>query len=95
VLFRSDLPTTFAISQNYPNPFNPTTAINYDIPQRTFVSVKIYDVLGREVAQIVNEVKQPGRYSVRFDGTNMSSGAYFYSITAGNFHQVKRMVLVK
>jgi len=90
-----DLPTAYAISQNYPNPFNPTTAINYDIPQRTFVSVKIYDILGRDVAQIVNEVKQPGRYSVRFDGLNMSSGAYFYSITAGNFHQVKKMVLLK
>jgi len=90
-----DLPTAYAISQNYPNPFNPTTAINYDIPQPTFVSVKIYDILGRDVAQIVNEVKQPGRYSVRFDGLNMSSGAYFYSITAGDFHQVKKMVLLK
>jgi hypothetical protein len=88
-------PRGFQLQQNYPNPFNPTTTINYDIPQRTFVSVKIYDVLGRDAGQLVNEEKQPGRYSVRFDGTTVSSGVYFYSITAGSFHRVRKMVLMK
>jgi hypothetical protein len=90
-----ELPQGFQLQQNYPNPFNPTTTINYDIPQRTFVSVKIYDVLGRDAGQLVNEEKQPGRYSVRFDGTTVSSGVYFYSITAGSFHRVRKMVLMK
>jgi hypothetical protein len=92
---QQELPQMFQLQQNYPNPFNPTTTINYDIPQRTFVSVKIYDVLGRDAAQLVNEEKQPGRYSVRFDGTTVSSGVYFYSITAGSFHRVRKMVLMK
>ena len=89
------VPQAFQLQQNYPNPFNPTTTINYDIPQRTFVSMKIYDVLGRDAAQLVNEEKQPGRYSVRFDGTTVSSGVYFYSITAGSFHCVRKMVLMR
>ncbi len=90
-----DLPTAFTISQNYPNPFNPSTVFEFDIPKSTFVSLKVYDILGREVAQLVNEVKYPGRYSISYDGTKLSSGVYFYSITAGAFHQVRKMVLVK
>lgn len=89
------VPTAYTLSQNYPNPFNPTTIIDFDVPQRTFISMKIYDVLGRDVAQLVNEVKQPGRYSVRFDGTNLLSEVYIYSITVGTFHQGKKMVLMK
>ncbi len=89
------LPEEFQLQQNYPNPFNPTTTINYNIPQRTFVSVKIYDVLGRHVAQLVDGIIQRGNHSVRFDGTNLPSGVYFCSINAGTFHQVKKMLLMK
>ena len=89
------VPAVFAVSQNYPNPFNPTTLIDYIIPQTTFVLIKVYDVLGREVAQLANEVKHPGKYSVKYDGTNSPSGIYFYSIQAGNFHQVRKMLLIK
>jgi hypothetical protein len=89
------VPAVFAISQNYPNPFNPTTLVDYSIPQTTFVLIMVYDVLGREVARLANEVKRPGKYSVKYDGTNVPSGIYFYSIQAGNFHQVRKMLLIK
>ena len=89
------LPAHFRLEQNYPNPFNPNTRIDYYIPQTAFVSIKVYDILGREVAQLVHEIKQPGSYSLQFDGMNLPSGVYFYSITAGEFHQVKKMILMK
>ena len=89
------LPVSFSISQNYPNPFNPITSIEYSIPKTTFISITVYDLLGRDVEQIVNEVKLPGKYSVKFDGTNLPSGVYFYSIKGGDFHQVRKMILVK
>jgi hypothetical protein len=80
---------------NYPNPFNPVTTINYSIPVDEKVVLKVYDVLGREVAELVNEVKQAGRYSVEFNASSLSSGMYFYSITAGDYHQKKKMILMK
>ncbi len=89
------IPKSFSISQNYPNPFNPETVINYSIPKTTLVSIKVYDIIGRDVSQLVNEIKSPGNYSVRFDGTNLSSGIYFYSITAGEFNMVRKMILLK
>lgn len=91
----SDVPTAFAIGQNYPNPFNPTTRIDYFVSRTIFVSIKVYDVLGRNVAQLVNEVKRPGRYSISYDGTMLPSGVYFYSMSTGTFHRVKKMVLMK
>jgi hypothetical protein len=68
----------------YPNPFNPTTAISYELSANCFVSLKVYDVLGREVRTLVNEVKRIGRYEVNFDAGGLASGAYFYSIKAGD-----------
>ena len=90
-----DLPVSFSMSQNYPNPFNPITLIEYNIPKTTFVSIKVYDLLGRDVEQLVNEVKNPGKYTAKFNGSNLSSGIYFYSITTSEFHQIRKMVLIK
>lgn len=90
----SDIPDVFALKQNYPNPFNPQTTIEYDIPKDNFVMIKIYDVLGREVFN-VNEFKKVGSYKVKFDGSDLASGIYFYSIESGNFKDTKKMVLIK
>jgi hypothetical protein len=91
----SRAPVAFAINQNFPNPFNPTTLIQYDIPRTAQVLIRVYDLLGREVTQLVDEVQRPGSYTVRYDGTNTPSGIYFYTIHAGNFHQVRKMLLIK
>jgi len=88
-------PTIFALSQNYPNPFNPATTISYDVPKSGIVALKVYDVLGREVALLVNEQKQPGSYRVKFDGSSLSSGVYFYRLQAGSFVDTKKLVLLK
>ncbi len=85
----------FALEQNYPNPFNPTTMIKYSVPTKEFVSLKIYDILGNKVADLVNENKEAGNYEVSFDASNYPSGLYIYSITAGSFKQVRKMMLVK
>ncbi|MBS1493882.1 MAG: T9SS type A sorting domain-containing protein [Bacteroidetes bacterium] len=89
------MPKKFALYQNYPNPFNPKTNIQYDLVKDNFVSVKVYDLLGKEVAILVSDFKQAGSYSVSFDGSKLGSGIYFYRIEAGNFIDTKRMVLVK
>jgi len=94
------IPTQFKLSQNYPNPFNPTTKITYALPQNAFVSIKIYDMLGREVKSLVNNETLAGNHSVDWNGENnlgykVSSGTYIYRITAGNFVAVKKMVLIK
>lgn len=89
------IPKEFSLSQNYLNPFNPLTKINYSLPQGVKVSIKVYDILGRLVKEIVNEYKDAGNYTVIFDGTNYASGVYFYRIEAGKFSDVKKMVLVK
>ena len=91
----NNIPKVFALSQNYPNPFNPSTIINYEIPESGLVTIKIYDVLGREVSTIVNEEKSPGRYKVKFNGSNLASGLYLYRITSGNFSETKKMLLMK
>jgi hypothetical protein len=91
----SNIPTVYALSQNYPNPFNPTTNIKFDLPKQGFVSLKVYDVIGKEVATLVNEVKSAGSYNVDFNGTNLSSGVYFYRLESGSFIDVKRMILIK
>ncbi len=89
------VPSEFAMSQNYPNPFNPSTKIDYDIATDGNVSVVLFDMSGREVAKLVNEFKTAGYYTVNFNASNLSSGMYFYRISAGNFAQTKKMVLVK
>jgi hypothetical protein len=88
-------PHTIELFQNYPNPFNPTTVIEYQIPQSSFVSLKAFDALGNEVATLVNEEKSTGIYKVKFDATHLSSGIYFYKLQSGNFIETKKMVLIK
>ncbi len=85
----------FNLSQNYPNPFNPSTAVSFSIGHLTFVSLKVYDVLGREVAGLINEEKSPGTYIVNFNAENLSSGVYYYRIKAGSFSDTKKMVLLR
>jgi Metallo-peptidase family M12B Reprolysin-like/Secretion system C-terminal sorting domain len=92
----SGTPVQFALEQNYPNPFNPTTMINYGIPKKSSVTMEIYDVTGRLVsAPIQNLVQTEGNYRLEFDGTNLPSGVYYYRITAGEFKDVKKMILIK
>jgi hypothetical protein len=88
-------PTTYSLSQNYPNPFNPSTTINFSIQKSGMVALKIYNILGQEVTSIVNLDLKAGSYSYTFDASKLSSGVYFYSLSAGNFSQVKKMMLLK
>lgn len=89
------LPKSFELSQNYPNPFNPSTTIEYSIPKNAEVTLKIYDIVGREVATLVNEYKSTGKYIVNWNASNLASGPYFYRLSAGDFTQTKKMFLVK
>jgi len=89
------VPTQFSLEQNYPNPFNPTTSIEYTVPSNEYVSLKVYDILGNEVATLVNEQKSAGRYEVKFNASSLATGMYIYKIQAGNFNQVRKMMLVK
>lgn len=89
------IPAFFNLYQNYPNPFNPTTKIRYQIPKGSNVVLKVYDLLGREVAVLVNEKQAPGIYEVDWDASNYPSGVYFYKLIAGDYHETKRMVLIK
>ena len=84
-----------SLSQNYPNPFNPTTLISYQLPVSGQVTLKVYDMLGREIATLVSERENAGSYSVKFDGSRLSSGVYFYRLQAGSFSQTKKLMLVK
>ena len=96
----SMIPEVFALHQNYPNPFNPTTMINYDIPEAQVVSIMIYDIMGREIRTLINEFQEVGYRNIRWDardnlGRSVSAGMYIYTIQAGDFRQVKKMVLLK
>ena len=93
--FESSIPGGYKLFQNYPNPFNPTTRISYSIPKSSFVSLKIYNALGQEVADLVNEEQQPGNYSLSFNASALSSGVYFYKINAGSFSNTKKFILLK
>jgi hypothetical protein len=90
-----EVPNAFSLSQNYPNPFNPTTNIKFAIPEASYVTLKVYDMLGREVASLVSQEMTSGSYTVDWNAANFTSGVYFYKISAGNFTDTKRMVLVK
>jgi hypothetical protein len=89
------MPAAFGLDQNYPNPFNPTTQIEYQLPVAAHVTLKVYDVLGREVATLVNEIQDAGVYLATFDGTRLASGVYFYRLTASGKDQVRKMLLTK
>ena len=85
----------YTLSQNYPNPFNPTTTITYQMPKTEFVTLKVYDILGREIATLVNEEKPAGNYEVNFIGSGLTSGIYFYQLKAGDYSETKKMILLK
>jgi photosystem II stability/assembly factor-like uncharacterized protein len=89
------IPKEFSIEQNYPNPFNPTTTINYSVPKSQFVTLKVFDLLGREIATLVNENENAGYYKVKFDASSLTSGIYFYQLRSGNFSETKKLVLLK
>jgi hypothetical protein len=89
------LPQNYALDQNYPNPFNPATTITYAVPQNSFISLRVVDILGNEVQTLVNETKSAGTYTVSFDATSVPSGVYFYTLEAGNFVSSKKMLLIK
>ncbi len=95
VLSSSASPHSFSLYQNYPNPFNPSTNIEYRIPNTEFVTLEVYDVLGREVAALVNERKLPGTYDVEWNASSLSSGVYFYRLQAGSFTETKKLLLIK
>jgi len=89
------IPNEFLLRQNYPNPFNPVTKISFSVPKKDFVTLKIYDILGKEITTLVNEIKTPGNYIIDFNGQYLSSGVYFYKMNSGDFSDVKRMLLIK
>ena len=96
----SNLPTQFRLSQNFPNPFNPSTTFEYDLPRNCDVTIKIYNILGQEVATLLSEQKEAGRYKISWDGQDkdgekVSTGIYFYRIKAGDFEESKKLLLVK
>lgn len=89
------IPAKFELRQNYPNPFNPVTSIQYSVAGDQLVSLKVYDLLGREVATLVNERQPAGHYRVTFDARNLGSGIYFYKLSVGEFIQTRKMVLMR
>jgi hypothetical protein len=95
VVDRTVLPTAYVLEQNYPNPFNPTTSIRYSLPTAGNVTLKVFDIVGKEVATLVNGFQQNGQYTVTFNASNLSSGMYFYRLETGSMTQVKKMVLLK
>lgn len=88
-------PITFKLGQNYPNPSNPKSKIDFEMPEYGKVSIKVYNILGEQVADLMNETKEPGYYTVEFDGNCLASGTYFYRIESGNYSEVKKIILVK
>jgi len=91
----TEVPERFSLKQNYPNPFNPATKINYDLPKAGFVTMKVYDVTGKIVANLLSQNQNAGRYSIDFIANDFPSGTYFYKLESGDFNEVKRMILVK
>ncbi len=95
IIGKSNEPTTFKLEQNYPNPFNPSTTIKYSIPKQSFVTLKVYDILGKEIAILVNEEKPAGLYEVNWNANNLASGVYLYQIKSGNYFETKKMILLR
>ena len=89
------MPANYSLSQNYPNPFNQTTNIKYQITNNSFISLKVFDVAGREVITLVNENLEAGNYEIRFDTGELSSGIYFYTLTAGDYKKTRKMILLR
>ena len=95
IIKNPNVPDKYSLSQNYPNPFNPVTKINYTIPKAGYVSLKIYDLLGRQVADLVNETKRAGSYTIDFNAAGVSSGVYYYKMISGDFSDIKKMTVIK
>ncbi|MFI5143991.1 MAG: T9SS type A sorting domain-containing protein [Ignavibacteria bacterium] len=91
----TEIPKSFNLMQNYPNPFNPNTVIKYQVPEETYVKLIVYDILGKEIMELQNGLESEGYYTVEFNGDNLSSGIYFYTLLAGNFKQTRSMLLIK
>jgi hypothetical protein len=91
----ASVPLQYELRQNYPNPFNPSTAISYQLSAFSLVTLKIFDILGREVATLANEVHQPGTYTVRWDASQYPSGVYFYRLEAGDFRATRKLMVLK
>jgi ligand-binding sensor domain-containing protein len=91
----TDLPTNFSLNQNYPNPFNPTTTFSFSLPLKTFVSLRVFDALGREIAKLVNEQLFAGEHSWHWNAAGLPSGVYFYRLQAGSFTETKKLILLK
>ena len=89
------VPEGFSLDQNYPNPFNPTTKIKFSIPELSFVTLKVFDVVGNEIETLVNQEESAGSYDVQFSAIDLPSGIYFYQLRAGNFVETKKMILIK
>jgi hypothetical protein len=92
---KSEIPTTFSLSQNFPNPCNPSTTISFTLPTRSFVTLRIFDLLGREVSTIVSEEMMPGNYSKQWNAAAFASGVYFYRLQAGTYSETKKLLLLK
>ena len=88
-------PAVFRLGQNFPNPFNPSTTISFQVPIAGPVTLRVFDMLGRELATLVDERKDAGSYTARFDGANLASGVYIYRLTAGQYAQTRKMILMK
>jgi len=91
----NNLVTKYDLAQNYPNPFNPSTTIKYQLPKDGIVTLKVYDILGSEVATLVNEQKTAGRYEVSFDASKLASGVYIYKLQSGEYISSRKMMLLK
>ena len=91
----NEIPLSFTLDQNYPNPFNPGTMISFDVPSKSFVTLKVFDALGREVSTLLAEELSAGAYSRRWNAANVPSGVYFYRLQAGEYVETKRMILLK
>ena len=89
------VPKAFTLFQNYPNPFNPSTNISFSLPSRSFVSLKVFDLLGKEVATIVSEEMSAGSYSKQWNASKFASGVYFYRLQAGSFTEIKKLLFLK
>lgn len=89
------IPTEFSLKQNYPNPFNPITTIQIEIPSKSFITLKVYNLIGQEVATLIDEEKSQGVYRIQFDGSKLSSGMYFYRLVSSNYIQTKKFTLLR
>ena len=94
-IFSTSVPDNFSLSQNYPNPFNPSTTIKFSLPDAGEVSLKVYDRLGKEIVDLVNGFRSAGTYEINFDASQLSSGIYFYKLSANGMVNTKKMTLIK